>query len=131
MGRRWTDEELLEALTAAAERADQPLTGVDYQRSRRPTDPGASTIGLRLEGWERALHAADLEPTGRRNHRKWKRAEALLAVAGWAATTSDRRHAAYAEAARGDEGLPLPEAVGRLFPEGWRKLLAEIDALDA
>jgi hypothetical protein len=130
VGRRRTDEELLEALFAAAERWDGPLGVVDYQRCRRPEDPGASTIGLRFGGWDKALHAAGLEPTGRRTPRKWKRAEAFIAVAGWASTTSDRRHVAYIEAAGVDEDLPLPEVVGRLFPEGWRKLVAEIDATD-
>lgn len=53
-------EECLQSLVHAADTFEGPVTVLAYEAARRPEDPQASMIQMRLGSWIDALVAADL-----------------------------------------------------------------------
>jgi hypothetical protein len=117
---RWATAELIDTIRAVNSRLGHPPTCADYTRWRRADEPAPSTVLKAFSTWSAALVAAGLDHSHVQRRRRWHRDDVDAAVSSWLATATDRRHAAYRDAARADPSLPSPEALARHYTT-WRR----------
>lgn len=129
----YTEGELVDALRAAADRVDVPLTKTRYTRHRDQGGPDAATIADRLGGgdWQvacqraRVLGAVEDGPSSMTP--RWTQATVAAAVGGWLAAQEGRPTVSeYRAAARDANTLPSLTTVQR-YLDDWGTVLSLVD----
>jgi hypothetical protein len=125
MSRRqaFTDDQILEAIRAAARRCGEPLSHSRYDGvSGDVAGPSSARIVQRFGTWRQACSAAGVAAgsAGREYVQRWDRASVVIAVAQYLASEGcPRTYAGYEQWARAGADRPSGATVRNVLG-GWR-----------
>lgn len=121
--RRWTEEELLDALRTAAAEVDEPLLSTVYAARRAAGTPAPTTVIGRYGSWVAALTTAGLPLPEYAYRRRWTAEEALDAVRAWLSRTESGTWAEFEQERQAGADLPSPHVITWHFA-GWKGAVA-------